>query len=200
MPPRVGCPLKQALVTTVPEPWPSVSTLWTMILVKPDWIASAACRNILVSASSCEDGARLEVSSHGRLVSVSLAYVEVIGLWPEVTEVAHCIRNLKSACLFPSSQRNSFQFLVSLLLAATSCWLQIHVCSKLLLSSCSPRICPRQYPCVSHVEAEQWHKSLTYLLGIFGKGFLLRRGLKNVYQCLHNNDFTIGWDCILESS
>ena len=122
MPPRVGCPLKQAPVTPVPEPWPSVSTLvWTMILVKPDWIASAACRNILVSASSCQEGARLEVSSHGRLVSMPLAYVEVIGLWPEVTEVLHCIRNLKSSCLFPSSQRNSFQFLGSLLLAATSC-------------------------------------------------------------------------------
>lgn len=153
MPPRVGCPLKQAPVTPVPEPRPSVATLWTMILVKLHWIASAACRNILVSASSCQDGARLEVSSHGRLVSMPLAYVEVISLWPEVTEVLHCVRNLKSSCLFPSSQRNSFQFLGSLLLAATSC--------------------PTPDPCFQvvafklfstlFVPAEQWHKALTYL-------------------------------------
>ena len=85
----------------------SVSTVRTMTLLYPFWTASSTCRIILVSASSCVQGARAD-RSLGWLHFTSPWCVLMICL-SAVVDVTLVERKAKSSVLFWSMRRNCCQ-------------------------------------------------------------------------------------------
>ena len=100
---KSSCPNKPIDIATT-----SASTMPISTFFMPDWLASFACSNILLSASSWFEGA-INDRSQFPLVIAEFPMLFIMVHW--ISIVMHAgARKLKSSCLFSSKRKNECQF------------------------------------------------------------------------------------------